>query len=58
MKSNSNQIMRCVYPLRKVEKTLRKESIKQANKENQVIEQMGNQLYQPEQENFDKGIGK
>jgi hypothetical protein len=35
-----------------------KESVKQENKENQVIEQMGNQIYQLEEEKFDKGIWK
>jgi hypothetical protein len=39
-------------------KNLRKEALKQDNKENQVIEQMGNRLYQPEEEKFDEGIGK
>jgi hypothetical protein len=43
---------------KKNRKTLRKESVKQDNKENQVIEQMGNRLYQPEEEKFDEGIGK
>jgi hypothetical protein len=43
---------------KKNRKTMHKESIKQANKENQVIEQMGNRLYQPEEETIDEGIGK
>jgi hypothetical protein len=36
---------------------MRKESVKQDNKENQVIEQIENWLYQPEEEKFDEGIG-
>jgi hypothetical protein len=43
--------------LKKNRETLCKESVKQANKENQVIEHMGNQLYQPEEKQFDKVIG-
>jgi hypothetical protein len=38
--SNSNQT--CNYLSRKTEIIWRKESVKQSNKENQVIEQMGN----------------
>jgi hypothetical protein len=34
--------MICVYPSRKNIKNLCKESVKQDNKENQVIEKMGN----------------
>jgi hypothetical protein len=41
MTSNSNQITTCNYPSRKIEKNAQR--INQArNKENQVIEQMGN----------------
>jgi hypothetical protein len=54
--SNSNQT--CNYLLRKIEIIRHKESFKQSNKENPVIEQMGNQLYQPKEEKFDEGIGK
>jgi hypothetical protein len=35
----------CILSFNKNKKTLRKVSVKQANKENQVIEQMGNQIY-------------
>jgi hypothetical protein len=58
MTSNSNQITICVLSFKKNKKTLCKESVKQANKENQVIEQMRNRLYQPEEEKFDEGIRK
>ena len=43
---------------KKNRKTLRDELVKKDNKENQVIEYMGNWLYQPEEEKFDEGIGK
>ena len=39
-------------------KTLCKESVKKDTKENQVIEQKGNRIYQPEEEKIDEGIGK
>jgi hypothetical protein len=58
MIGNSNQITICVYPSRKTEKTLHKKSVKQANKENQVIKHMGNLIYQPKEENVYEGIGK
>jgi hypothetical protein len=57
MTSNSNQITICVYPSRKTKKLFAKNQSRK-NKENQVIEHMRNQLYQPEEENFDEGIGK
>jgi hypothetical protein len=39
-----------VFILQENRKTLCKESVKQDTKENQVIEQKGNRLYQPEEE--------
>jgi hypothetical protein len=57
MTSNSNQITIFVYPSRKREKNMHKESVKQENKENQVIGQMGNRIYQPEEEKFDEAWG-
>jgi hypothetical protein len=50
--SNSNQT--CNYLSRKTKIIRCKESFKQSNKENQVIEQMGNRLYQPEEEKLMK----
>jgi len=58
MTNNPNQITICILSFKKDKKTLCKESVKQNNKEKQVIEQKGNWLYQPEEENFDEGIGK
>jgi hypothetical protein len=47
-----------ILSFKKNRKTMCKESLKQANKEKQVVEQMGNRLYQREEEKIDKGIGK